>query len=297
MTNKRLFLAQKRGFCGGVCRAIALVEEALKQSTEPLYLLHALVHNRTVIAELEQLGELIVVETLNEVPDGARVVFSAHGVAQEVWDEAVKRQLKIIDATCLLVKRIHKEIAQAAADEKQLVIFIGHRKHPETIGTLGQAPGKIWALEDIAGIADLPEALGRRVAVWSQTTLSVNELNSLLVKLKTRYPGLSGGQTLCYATTERQEAVRLLASQVELLIVLGSPESSNANQLATVAHSEDCQAILAENINEIPDYLLEQYHNIGLTAGASTPEHLITEAVEKLHHCGFVDDTKNLETV
>jgi len=279
---KRLHLAEPRGICGGVRRALAMLEEK-RREPGVCCVLHEIVHNNFVIHRLKEQGVRFV-ETLAEVPDGATVIFSAHGVPPAVEAEAARRGLRAVDATCPLVKRLQCAAAESAARGEQ-TILIGHRGHPEVEGVLGQAPGRILLLEDEAGIAALPETAGP-VRVLSQTTLDTERVARLIPQLRKRYPGLIAAAGVCCATEERQRAVRELAAEVEAMIVVGSPRSSNSNRLREIA-AEHGPAWLVDTPEELAALPLDPVGELGLTAGASVPDELTGQVIAALTARGF----------
>ncbi len=280
---KRILLARPRGFCAGVERAIAIVEEALKRFGPPIYVRHEIVHNRRVVEGFRARG-VVFVETLAEVPDGALVIFSAHGVAPSVREEAARRRLRVIDATCPLVTKVHVEVERHIA-QGRFVVMIGHRGHPEVEGTLGHAPAGMAALvetkEDVARLAP-PDP--ERIAFVTQTTLSVDETKEIIEALRHRFPKIVGPkrEDICYATTNRQEAVKALARRCEAVIVVGSRNSSNSNRLRETAARAGAAAQLVDGPHELDWRPLEKAQAIGITAGASAPEEAVAEVVAAL---------------
>jgi len=276
-----IVLAGPRGFCAGVDRAIQIVERALEISGAPVYVRHEIVHNRFVVERLETKGAVFVDE-LDEVPEGATVVFSAHGVPKAVPKEAVRRGLNALDATCPLVSKVHREAERHFAEGRQIVL-IGHAGHPEVDGTMGQLPpGAVILLEDAKGVDSLAVAHESNLAYCTQTTLSVDETDDIIAALKARFPQISGPrkEDICYATTNRQAAVKAIAGEVDALIVIGSPNSSNSSRLVEVAQAYGCQrSILVPRAAEMDWSWLEGVRRLGLTAGASAPEILVEEVV------------------
>ncbi len=276
-----IVLAGPRGFCAGVDRAIQIVERALQLAGGPVYVRHEIVHNRFVVDELEAKGAVFVDE-LDEVPEGATVVFSAHGVPKSVPEEAGRRGLDVLDATCPLVSKVHRE-AQRHFAEGRRVILIGHAGHPEVDGTMGQLPpGAVILLESEAGIGSLAVDDRDDLAYCTQTTLSVDETENVVNALRLRFPHIAGPrkEDICYATTNRQAAVKAIAGEVDALMVLGSPNSSNSCRLVEVARAHGCRhAMLVPRASEIDWRWLDGVRRLGLTAGASAPEILVEEVV------------------
>ncbi|MFM7344459.1 MAG: 4-hydroxy-3-methylbut-2-enyl diphosphate reductase [Tagaea sp.] len=272
----RIILAQPRGFCAGVRRAIEIVERALARFGAPVYVRHEIVHNRRVVEELRAKGAVFV-EELAEVPDGAVAIFSAHGVARAVEAEAVDLGLRAIDATCPLVKKVHLEGQRYAAQGRE-VVLIGHPGHPEVVGTLGQVPGTVHLVRDAADVASLRVGDPARLAFVSQTTLSVDETRETAAALRARFPAIVGPDTkdICYATQNRQAAVRELARQAEAVLVIGSANSSNSARLREIA-AERVPARLIDDASSLDWEWLDGIGTLGLTAGASAPETLVEE--------------------
>jgi 4-hydroxy-3-methylbut-2-enyl diphosphate reductase len=283
----QIFLAAPRGFCAGVDRAIQIVEKSLEKYGAPVYVRHEIVHNRFVVDRLRSKGAVFV-EELDEIPDDGRpVVFSAHGVPKSVPEAAAKRAMFYIDATCPLVTKVHNEAARQYR-EGRTVILIGHKGHPEVEGTLGQLPlGAVLLVENVADVKNLAVPDSARLAYCSQTTLSVDDTAEIVAALKEKYPAIAGAQKedICYATTNRQAAVKELAAKVDMLFVIGSPNSSNSNRLAEVAKVYGCPAaFLVEDAAHIPWTEMAQQgpHTLGITAGASAPEILVEGVVAAL---------------
>jgi 4-hydroxy-3-methylbut-2-enyl diphosphate reductase len=276
-----VFLANPRGFCAGVERAIAIVERALAQYGAPVYVRHEIVHNRFVVESLEAKGAVFV-EELNEVPEGVPVIFSAHGVPKEVPDEAERRHLFYLDATCPLVSKVHREAERHERTGRQ-ILLIGHAGHPEVIGTMGQVPdGAILLVEDAEAAATIEVDDPDNLAYITQTTLSVDDTSDIIAVLKRRFPSLHGPkkEDICYATTNRQEAVKEIARRCDALLVVGAPNSSNSQRLVEVARREGCpRAILVQRAADIDWSLLADIKRLGITAGASAPEVLVEEVV------------------
>jgi 4-hydroxy-3-methylbut-2-en-1-yl diphosphate reductase len=278
-TIKKVVLAQPRGFCAGVERAVEAVRNALKTYGRPLYVRHQIVHNRFVLEALEAEGAIFV-ENLDEIPVGQRVIFSAHGVAPSEWQHAQERELRIIDATCPLVTKVHLEVSRYAA-EGRTVILVGHAGHEEVNGTLGVAPGKVvlvGTLEEARGV-EIPDP--SRVAVVTQTTLSVDDTREIMDELKRRFPLMITPKTddICYATQNRQNAVKELVESTDAILVVGSKQSSNANRLVEVARTRGARAYLVDSIKDVTPEMLDGVRALGLTASASSPEWLVEEII------------------
>ncbi|HTJ64578.1 MAG TPA: 4-hydroxy-3-methylbut-2-enyl diphosphate reductase [Alphaproteobacteria bacterium] len=276
-----IVLAGPRGFCAGVDRAIQIVERALELSGAPVYVRHEIVHNRFVVEQLEAKGAIFVHE-LDEVPEGATVVFSAHGVPKAVPMDAERRGLNALDATCPLVSKVHREAERHHAEGRQ-IILIGHGGHPEVEGTVGQLPpGAVILLEDAAHVGALQVRDPGNLAYCTQTTLSVDETEGTIAALKTRFPNIAGPrkEDICYATTNRQAAVKAIAGHVDALMVIGAPNSSNSSRLVEVAKAYGCErSILVSRASEIDWRWFDGVRRLGLTAGASAPEILVEEVV------------------
>ncbi|CAM3840647.1 4-hydroxy-3-methylbut-2-enyl diphosphate reductase [Avibacterium endocarditidis] len=285
----KIILANPRGFCAGVDRAISIVELALEIHGSPIYVRHEVVHNRFVVNGLRERGAVFV-EELDEVPDGAIVIFSAHGVSQAVRQEAKKRELKVFDATCPLVTKVHMQVARASRKGTKAVL-IGHEGHPEVEGTMGQydnAEGGIYLVEDVEDIAKLALSKEDDITFMTQTTLSIDDTSEVIAALKAKYPAIQGPRKndICYATTNRQQAVRELAEQADLVIVVGSKNSSNSNRLAELATRMGVTAKLIDDANDIEEAWLNNVSTIGITAGASAPEVLVQSVVNRLKELG-----------
>ena len=279
----KILLAAPRGFCAGVDRAIQTVERALEKYGAPVYVRHEIVHNKFVVERLRAKGAVFV-EELHEIPDDGRpVIFSAHGVPKNVPEAARARNLFYIDATCPLVGKVHKEAERHFANGRQLVL-IGHTGHPEVIGTMGQLPpGAVVLIETLADVAALNVENPDALAYCTQTTLSVEDTAGIVAALQKRFPGIEGPlkEDICYATTNRQAAVRAIAPQSEALIVIGAPNSSNSNRLVETAKTHGCpRALLVQRASEIDWAWLGEVRVMGLTAGASAPEVLVEEVIE-----------------
>ena len=275
-----IVLANPRGFCAGVDRAIEIVKRALDTLGAPIYVRHEVVHNRYVVDELKQKGAIFV-EELDEVPDGATVIFSAHGVSQAVRAEADRRGLRVFDATCPLVTKVHMEVARQCRAGRDMVL-IGHAGHPEVEGTMGQwnrqhGSGNIYLVESLEDVATLQVGQPGNLAFTTQTTLSVDDTISIIDALRVRFPTIEGPRhdDICYATQNRQDAVRQLSQQCDLVLVVGSPNSSNSNRLRELAERQGIQAHLVDGADEIDPQWLQGRTRIGVTAGASAPEVLV----------------------
>ncbi|MEE6032097.1 4-hydroxy-3-methylbut-2-enyl diphosphate reductase [Avibacterium paragallinarum] len=285
----KIILANPRGFCAGVDRAISIVELALEIHGAPIYVRHEVVHNRFVVNGLRERGAVFV-EELDEVPDGAIVIFSAHGVSQAVRQEAKKRELKVFDATCPLVTKVHMQVARASRKGTKAVL-IGHEGHPEVEGTMGQydnVEGGIYLVEDVEDIAKLALSKEDDITFMTQTTLSIDDTSEVIAALKAKYPAIQGPRKndICYATTNRQQAVRELAKIADLVIVVGSKNSSNSNRLAELATRMGVTAKLIDDANDIDIAWLKEVSTIGITAGASAPEVLVQSVVNRLKELG-----------
>jgi len=282
----QVLLANPRGFCAGVERAIEIVERALEQFGSPIYVRHEIVHNSTVVENLRAKGALFV-EELSEIPAGATVVFSAHGVSRAVRADAERRGLKVFDATCPLVTKVHVEVAKKLKEGYEIVM-IGHRGHPESEGTMGQAGHGMHLVETLADVAALQVDAPQRLAYVTQTTLSVDDARTIVAALKARFPQIRGPKRddICYATQNRQDAVKFMAPQCEVVIVVGSPNSSNSNRLREVAEHIGAQAYMVDSAASLRPEWIAGKRRIGVTAGASAPEVLVQEVVAKLRALG-----------
>ena len=281
-----ILLANPRGFCAGVERAIEIVERALTQIGAPIYVRHEIVHNRFVVEGLRSKGAVFVDE-LDEVPPGSTVIFSAHGVAKAVRADAEARGLKVFDATCPLVTKVHVEVAKMLKQGLEIVM-IGHRGHPEAEGTMGQADSHIHLVETVADVADLRVADPAKVAYVTQTTLSVDDAAQVVAALRARFPGIRGPKKndICYATQNRQDAVKLMAPRCDVVIVVGSPNSSNSNRLREVARNIGTEAYMIDRAADLRPEWVAGKHRIGVTAGASAPEVLVNDVLERLKALG-----------
>ncbi|RJX32627.1 MAG: 4-hydroxy-3-methylbut-2-enyl diphosphate reductase [Oxalobacter sp.] len=285
--DKTILLAQPRGFCAGVHRAIEIVERTIEQFGAPIYVRHEIVHNAYVVSGLRQKGAIFVSE-LDEVPPGSTVIFSAHGVSQAVRAQAEARQLRVFDATCPLVMKVHMEVARMDQEGRE-IIMIGHRGHPEVEGTMGQLDGGIHLVQTPADVDSLQVSDPNNLAYVTQTTLSLDDSAEVIAALKQRFPNIIEPKRadICYATTNRQMAVKALAPQVDMVIVVGSPNSSNSNRLREVAEKTGTFARMVDNASQIdPAWLIEK-KRIGLTAGASAPEVLVQEVIARLKDFGI----------
>ncbi len=295
-TDKEILLAQPRGFCAGVDRAIEIVERALAQFGAPVYVRHEIVHNRYVVDDLRSKGAIFI-EDLDEVPAGSHLVFSAHGVSRAVKAEAEQRGLKVFDATCPLVTKVHVEVGKMREEGRE-IIMIGHQGHPEVEGTMGQAEGGMYLVETVGDVSTLEVADPERLAFVSQTTLSVDDTVEIIAALKRRFPNISEPKKgdICYATTNRQHAVKFMAPQVELVIVVGSPSSSNSNRLREVAQKSGVASYMVDDAAQIDSAWVAGKSRIGVTAGASAPEVLVQQVIERLKALG-ASSVRELEGV
>ena len=278
-----LLIAAPRGFCAGVDRAIEIVERALERYGKPVYVRHEIVHNRFVVDALKAKGAIFV-EELDEVPDEAPVVFSAHGVPKSVPAEAQRREMIYVDATCPLVSKVHRQ-AERQLEKNRHIIFIGHEGHPEVIGTMGQVPeGTITLVETVKDVEALDLDETSELSYLTQTTLSVDDTSEVIAALEERFPHIVGpkAEDICYATSNRQAAVKIIAPQVDLVLVIGAPNSSNSLRLVEVSERLGTPARLIQRASEIEPEWLEGVATLGLTAGASAPEMLVREVVDRL---------------
>ena len=285
-----IVLANPRGFCAGVDRAIAIVNRALECFNPPIYVRHEVVHNKFVVDDLRQRGAVFVDE-LDQVPDGSIVIFSAHGVSKAVQQEADRRGLKVFDATCPLVTKVHIEVTKYARDGTE-AILIGHEGHPEVEGTMGQydksGGGRIYLVEDEEDVEALVVEHSHKVAFVTQTTLSIDDTAKVIDALRTKFPKIQGPRKddICYATQNRQDAVRDLAEQCDVVLVVGSPNSSNSNRLRELAERMGKSAYLVDNADQLEKEWFKQENKIGVTAGASAPEILIKQVIQRLQDWG-----------
>jgi 4-hydroxy-3-methylbut-2-en-1-yl diphosphate reductase len=284
--DKEIFLAQPRGFCAGVDRAIDIVERALEEFGAPIYVRHEIVHNAYVVQDLRDKGAIFI-EQLDDVPPGNTVIFSAHGVSKAVQEEAAQRGLRVFDATCPLVTKVHVEVGKMRREGREIVM-IGHAGHPEVEGTMGQASEGMHLVETVEDVNKLQVQNPGLLAYVSQTTLSVDDTAEIIAALKQRFPAISEPKKgdICYATTNRQEAVKFMAPQVELVIVVGSPNSSNSNRLREVAEKKGAPAYMVDNAAQIDPSWLDGRSRIGVTAGASAPEVLVEAVIDRLKALG-----------
>ncbi|MGB0909650.1 MAG: 4-hydroxy-3-methylbut-2-enyl diphosphate reductase [Nitrospirales bacterium] len=292
----KIYLANPRGFCAGVDRAIDIVDLSLKTYGAPIYVRHEIVHSRHVVNSLREKGAVFV-EELDEAPDGAIVIFSAHGVAKSVWEEANRRNLKIIDATCPLVIKVHNEVNRDYTNEYELIL-IGHSGHPEVVGTLGQVPDKFHLVSSVEEVENLVVENPNHLSYVTQTTLSVDECHDIVEALNRRFPGIKGPhqEDICYATQNRQNAVKELAKFVDVILVIGSPNSSNSNRLKELGERCGKSSYLIDSYQDIMPEWLEGANAIGIAAGASAPEVLVTEVVDNLRKLG-ADEFEELTVV
>ena len=285
----QVLLAKPRGFCAGVDRAIEIVERALQIHGAPIYVRHEVVHNKFVVNDLRTKGAVFV-EDLSEVPAGSTVIFSAHGVSQDVRREADGRQLKVFDATCPLVTKVHVEVAKMRELGREIVM-IGHHGHPEVEGTMGQSRGGMYLVETLDDVALLTVADESNLAFVTQTTLSVDDASQIVSALKKRFPTIVGPKKddICYATQNRQDAIKVLAQQCDVVIVVGSPNSSNSNRLREVVANQNVAAYMVDNAGELKPEWVAGKARVGVTAGASAPEVLVQEVVARLRELGATD--------
>ena len=287
MTNKTIMLANPRGFCAGVDRAIAIVERALEEYGAPIYVRHEVVHNKFVVDNLRDKGAVFI-EELSEVPAGATLIYSAHGVSKAVQEEAKMRGFRVFDATCPLVTKVHKEVARLDAQDYQ-IIMIGHKGHVEVEGTMGQLPpGKMLLVEVVEDVAALEVADPDKLAYVSQTTLSVDETKDIIEALNARFPNIRNPhkEDICYATTNRQKAVKDLAAECDIVIVVGSPNSSNSNRLREVAAVRGVDAYMVDNASYLEKEWFDGKTKVGVTAGASAPDVLVQEVLQTIQSWG-----------
>ena len=285
---QEIVLAEPRGFCAGVDRAIEIVERALQKFGRPIYVRHEIVHNTYVVNDLKSKGAIFI-EDLAEVPPGATLIFSAHGVSRAVQDEARARGFSIFDATCPLVTKVHVEVAKLAKEGYEF-IMIGHKGHPEVEGTMGQLDQGIHLVEDVADVARVQPSQTEKLAVVTQTTLSVDDAAEITAAVRARFPSIREPkqQDICYATQNRQDAVKLLSAQVDLVVVVGSPTSSNSNRLRELAARLGTPAYMVDSADELQAQWFTGAVRVGLTAGASAPEVLVQAVVERIKALGAV---------
>ena len=285
---KTIMLANPRGFCAGVDRAINIVERALELFGAPIYVRHEVVHNKFVVDNLRAKGAVFI-EELADVPPGATLIYSAHGVSKAVQEEAAERGFRVFDATCPLVTKVHREVARLDEHGYQ-IIMIGHAGHPEVEGTMGQLPpGSMLLVETVADVSDLEVRNPDKLAHVSQTTLSINETKGIIDALRVRFPNIRSPhkEDICYATTNRQEAVKQLAAASDVVVVVGSPNSSNSNRLREVAAQHGVDAYMVDNAGYLKKEWFAGKERVGITAGASAPEVLVQEVVDTVHGWGF----------
>ena len=281
-----ILLANPRGFCAGVDRAIEIVERAIKLHGAPIYVRHEVVHNRFVVEDLKNKGAIFV-EELDEVPEGATVIFSAHGVSQAVQKEGKLRELQVFDATCPLVTKVHVEVAKYR-DKNIEVVLIGHEGHPEVEGTMGQSDEGMHLVEDVAGVNKLTVADANNLAYVTQTTLSVDDTKVVIDALKQRFPAIQGPKKddICYATQNRQDAVRALSRDADLIIVVGSANSSNSNRLRELSEQKNVPSYLVDVPDQLNEKWFEGVETVGITAGASAPEILVKQVIDQIKDFG-----------
>jgi 4-hydroxy-3-methylbut-2-enyl diphosphate reductase len=281
-----VLLANPRGFCAGVERAITIVERALALHGAPIYVRHEVVHNKYVVEDLRSKGAVFV-ESLSEVPSGSTVIFSAHGVSKAVRSEAAARGLRVFDATCPLVTKVHVEVAKMREAGREIVM-IGHRGHPEVEGTMGQSSQGMYLVETVGDVARLEVREPQQLSYVTQTTLSVDDAAAIVDALRARFPGIKGPKKddICYATQNRQDAVKFMAPQCDLVIVVGSPNSSNSNRLREVAQSRGIEAHMVDSADQLRAEWVAGRKRIGVTAGASAPEVLVNELIARLKALG-----------
>lgn len=290
MSNKTITLANPRGFCAGVDRAISIVERALEEFGAPIYVRHEVVHNKFVVDDLRNKGAIFI-ENLADVPQGATLIYSAHGVSKAVQAEAAERGFRVFDATCPLVTKVHKEVARLDEQGYQ-VIMIGHAGHVEVEGTMGQLPkGKMQLVEVVADVANLVVENPDKIAYVSQTTLSVDETRDIIAALNARFPNIKNPhkEDICYATTNRQKAVKDLANECDIVIVVGSPTSSNSNRLREVAAGLGVDAYMVDNAAQLQRDWFDGKNKVGVTAGASAPEVLVQGVIEQIREWGIAN--------
>ena len=287
-----ILLAEPRGFCAGVDRAIEIVERALAKFGAPIYVRHEIVHNTYVVNELKSKGAIFI-EDLADVPPGATLIFSAHGVSKAVQEEARARGFEVFDATCPLVTKVHVEVAKLAKEGFEF-IMIGHKGHPEVEGTMGQLSSGIHLVEDVADVARVQPGQSDKLAVVTQTTLSVDDAAEIAAAVRARFPKIREPkqQDICYATQNRQDAVKIMSPQVDILIVVGSPTSSNSNRLRELAQRLGTDSYMVDSAEELRPEWFEGKSRVGLTAGASAPEVLVDEVIERVRALGAVSVRK-----
>ena len=292
-----LVLASPRGFCAGVDRAITIVEKALEMYGAPIYVQHEIVHNKHVVQRLRNEGAVFV-ENIDEIPEGSHAIFSAHGVSPEVRKRAEKRKLQVLDATCPLVTKVHRE-AQRYAKEEHTIILIGHHNHVEVKGTVGEAPEHIFVVGTVEEVSDLKIPDEKKVGYITQTTLSLDDTAEIITALKERFPGIKGPakDDICYATQNRQNAVKALSKEVDLVLVVGAQNSSNSMRLLEVAKTTGVKARRIESAAELDPEWLEAVRNVGITAGASAPEDIVQGIVTEISKMSSSSIVRDLEIV
>ena len=292
----QVLLANPRGFCAGVDRAIEIVERAIALHGAPIYVRHEVVHNKFVVDDLREKGAVFI-EDLDQVPTGATLIFSAHGVSQAVRRDAESRGLRVFDATCPLVTKVHVEVSKMRVQGREIVM-IGHAGHPEVQGTMGQSNGGMYLVEDPEDVAKLVVTDENNLAFVTQTTLSMDDAERTIAALKARFPSIVGPKKddICYATQNRQDAVKTLAKQCDVVIVVGSPNSSNSNRLREVAQNQGVAAYMIDNASELNPDWLHGKKCVGITAGASAPEILVQAVIDKLKALG-ADSVRDLEGI
>ena len=292
-----LVLASPRGFCAGVDRAITIVEKALEMYGAPIYVQHEIVHNKHVVQRLRNEGAVFV-ENIDEIPEGSHAIFSAHGVSPEVRKRAEKRKLQVLDATCPLVTKVHRE-AQRYAKEEHTIILIGHHNHVEVKGTVGEAPEHIFVVGTVEEVSDLKIPDEKKVGYITQTTLSLDDTAEIIIALKERFPEIKGPakDDICYATQNRQNAVKVLSKEVDLVLVVGAQNSSNSVRLLEVAETTGVKARRIESAAELDPEWLEEVRNVGITAGASAPEDIVQGIVAEISKMSSSSSVRDLEIV
>ena len=287
-----IILANPRGFCAGVDRAIIIVEQALEKFGAPIYVRHEVVHNKFVVDELKHKGAIFI-EELDEVPTGNTVIFSAHGVSKDVRAEAERRGLRVFDATCPLVTKVHIEVDKMHQAGRE-IIMIGHKGHPEVEGTMGQSDSGMYLVETPEDVEALTVTDPTKLSYVTQTTLSIDDAAAIVEALKKRFPEIQGprSDSICYATQNRQDAVKVMAKDCDLVIVVGSPNSSNSNRLREVAQNQGVEAYMVDNASHLkPEWIVGKQH-VGISAGASAPEVLVQEVIAKLQELGAIQVTE-----
>ena len=292
-----LVLASPRGFCAGVDRAITIVEKALEMYGAPIYVQHEIVHNKHVVQRLRNEGAVFV-ENIDEIPEGSHAIFSAHGVSPEVRKRAEKRKLQVLDATCPLVTKVHRE-AQRYAQKEHTIILIGHHNHVEVKGTVGEAPEHIYVVGTVEEVSDLKIPDEKKVGYITQTTLSLDDTAEIITALKVRFPEIKGPakDDICYATQNRQNAVKALSKEVDLVLVVGAQNSSNSVRLLEVAETTGVKARRIESVTELDPEWLEEVRNVGITAGASAPEDIVQGIVAEISKMSSSSSVRDLEIV